>query len=129
MLWAFLASLALLLPTLGRFRLLDADELTHARVALEAAVQGHWFPLTLGGLPWPEKPPLLIWLSAVTMKLLGPTELAVRLWPAQEPELLAHAHPDLPPQHPHLAEHGHGTGHRHRLVIDALHPRWPKAAG
>jgi 4-amino-4-deoxy-L-arabinose transferase-like glycosyltransferase len=67
--------------TTTRFRLLDADELTHARVALEAAREGHWLPLTLEGKPWPDKPPAMIWLAAGAMKLLGPTELAVRLWP------------------------------------------------
>jgi MFS family permease len=51
------------------------------------------------------------------------------LWPANDPDALGHEHPELPATHPHLAEHGQGTGHRHRLVIDALHPRWPSAAG
>ena len=68
---------------------------------------------------------------ALVLATVGTAALlvALRFWPAQEPELLGHAHPELPAAHPHLAEHGHGDSHRHRLVIDALHPRWPRAAG
>jgi predicted MFS family arabinose efflux permease len=48
--------------------------------------------------------------------------LAIRLWPANDPHEVTHTHPDLPPDHPHLAEHrGH---HRHHFVIDDLHKRW-----
>jgi 4-amino-4-deoxy-L-arabinose transferase-like glycosyltransferase len=68
-------------PTLGRFRLLDADELTHARAAWEAARDGHWLPLNLGGLPWSEKPPLLPWATALLMRAFGPVEPVVRFWP------------------------------------------------
>src|SRR5438045_1193923 len=38
---------AMVLPTLGFNRLMDVDELTHSRVALEAARDGHWLPLAL----------------------------------------------------------------------------------
>jgi 4-amino-4-deoxy-L-arabinose transferase-like glycosyltransferase len=71
----------LVLPTLGRNRLMDVDELTHARAALEAARDGHWLPLTLGGKPWMEKPPLLPWLSALDLKAGLPAEVAMRWWP------------------------------------------------
>jgi MFS family permease len=50
----------------------------------------------------------------------------LRLWPAQEQSVLLHDHPDLPPDHPHMAEHG--PHHVHAVVIDDLHRRWPKAA-
>ncbi|MCG6113276.1 MAG: MFS transporter [Paracoccus sp.] len=51
--------------------------------------------------------------------------LAWRLWPAGDPTDVAHDHPGLPADHPHLREHG-GTGqHHHLLVIDDLHRRWP----
>ncbi|MDX5357552.1 MAG: MFS transporter [Rhodobacterales bacterium] len=52
--------------------------------------------------------------------------LALRLWPADDPAVLAHRHDDLPPDHPHLR--AHGPDHRHELVIDDLHPRWPGRA-
>jgi MFS family permease len=50
----------------------------------------------------------------------------VRIWPAQDTSDLVHDHPDLPPDHPHLAEHG--SRHAHPFVIDDLHRRWPRAA-
>ncbi len=65
----------------------------------------------------PQAALLLAGLGAVALVAV------VRLWPALDPGELAHAHPDLPPGHPHLA--GHGRPHRHPLVIDALHRRWP----
>lgn len=66
--------------------------------------------------------------AAVTLALIGAVGLSAvqRLWPARDPEIVRHDHPDLPPDHPHLREHG-GT-HAHELVIDALHRRWPKRA-
>jgi MFS family permease len=51
--------------------------------------------------------------------------LALRLWPAGETGEILHAHPDLPPDHPHLREHG-AAGHLHAVVIDDLHHRWPQ---
>jgi 4-amino-4-deoxy-L-arabinose transferase-like glycosyltransferase len=33
-----------------------------------------------GGIRYLEKPPLYYWLSALTMKLFGPSEWAVRVW-------------------------------------------------
>lgn len=50
--------------------------------------------------------------------------LALRLWPAAESEALPHDHHDLPPDHPHLKEHGTGA-HSHPVVIDDLHRAWP----
>ncbi|MBL9047559.1 MAG: hypothetical protein JNK34_09675 [Tabrizicola sp.] len=47
----------------------------------------------------------------------------MHLWPAIDPDEVAHDHPDLPPDHPHLAEHR--GRHAHALVIDQLHRRWP----
>lgn len=50
----------------------------------------------------------------------------LRLWPAQDQAVLPHDHPDLPLDHPHLADHG--QRHAHAVVIDDLHRRWPRAA-
>ncbi|NNU80131.1 MFS transporter [Halovulum dunhuangense] len=49
--------------------------------------------------------------------------LALRLWPASAGGSVPHAHPDLPPDHPHLMAHG-GALHAHPWVIDDLHPSW-----
>ena len=43
-------------------------------------------------------------------------------WPSEDPEAISHDHSDLPPDHPHLREHG--IDHVHPYVIDDLHPRW-----
>ena len=51
------------------------------------------------------------------------------LWPAQDIAILAHDHADLPPDHPHLAQHIGPAAHGHVFVIDVLHPRWPNSAG
>lgn len=50
------------------------------------------------------------------------------LWPGDEPDALAHAHPDLEAGHPHLADPpvDGRRRHTHALVIDDLHPVWPR---
>lgn len=50
--------------------------------------------------------------------------LALWRWPASDPAEVPHEHPELPADHPHLAEHGAGT-HSHAFVIDELHGHWP----
>ncbi|MCU9848628.1 MFS transporter [Defluviimonas sp. WL0024] len=65
-------------------------------------------------------------LLMAALAVLG-VVLALRLWPAAEPDALPHTHPDLPADHPHLKEHGIES-HRHSVVIDDLHPRWPHSA-
>lgn len=51
--------------------------------------------------------------------------LALWLWPAGDPSDIAHDHPDLPPDHPHMRGHAGADGHRHELIVDDLHPQWP----
>ncbi|PZU79616.1 MAG: MFS transporter [Sphingomonas sp.] len=51
------------------------------------------------------------------------TVLAMRLWPANDPDVLAHEHGDLASDDPHLAQHTAGD---HAFVIDRRHPKWPK---
>ncbi len=51
--------------------------------------------------------------------------LAARLWPAADPEVVGHIHPDLPPDHPHLTGTVSGRQHAHAFVIDELHAHWP----
>jgi hypothetical protein len=51
--------------------------------------------------------------------------LAARImWPAPDLTEVAHDHPDLPPDHPHLKAHGRAR-HRHAFVIDDEHRAWP----
>jgi H+ antiporter protein len=80
--------------------------------------------------------PLAGWLGrevgiSMTLAVLGLVTLigfglAAWLWPAHDPEEIAHAHPDLPPDHPHLREH-RDQGHAHAFTIDDLHRRWPSS--
>ncbi|WP_055566360.1 MFS transporter [Streptomyces atriruber] len=64
--------------------------------------------------------------------VLGAALLAVRLWPASGrgtaagAQVVEHEHPDLAPDHPHLADSALAGGrwrHSHRLVTDDLHSR------
>ncbi len=51
---------------------------------------------------------------------------ALRLWPAHDPDVVAHSHPELPHDHPHLVASGAGAAHSHAYVIDDLHRSWPR---
>jgi H+ antiporter protein len=80
--------------------------------------------------------PLAGWLGRevgipMTLAVLGLVTLlgflmAVRLWPAHDPEEIEHVHPELPSNHPHLGKHGTGR-HSHAFTIDDLHQRWPSS--
>lgn len=62
--------------------------------------------------------------ASAALALVG-TLIAIRIWPQGDPDVLAHSHADLPPDHPHLVEdHAEGEA-RHPYVIDELHPEWP----
>ena len=63
------------------------------------------------------------WLMAILAfaGVLG----AFFFWPAREPKILPHTHPDLPLDHPHIKEHG-AANHQHAVVIDDLHWQWPQ---
>jgi 4-amino-4-deoxy-L-arabinose transferase-like glycosyltransferase len=79
---------ALLLPIffflygLNAFALRDNNEGLYAEIAREMLASGHYVVPHLNGVPYIEKPPLLYWLCALSMKLLGPTPAAARLVPA-----------------------------------------------
>ncbi|MHA0337298.1 MFS transporter [Sphingomonas aquatilis] len=48
---------------------------------------------------------------------------ALRLWPADDPDVIAHEHGDLAADDPHHLEHA--SGKSHPFVIDRRHPTWP----
>jgi hypothetical protein len=61
---------------------------------------------------------------------------AARLWPARDPEEVEHEHVAQGADDPHLhgapgavALGGGRYRHRHVLVIDERHPRWPSGGG
>ncbi len=66
---------------LGTLSLRLWDESRRGVNALEMATNGHWLVPYFGGAPdmWGTKPPLLVWLQAICMKIVGYNELAVRL--------------------------------------------------
>ena len=82
---------------------------------------------------WLVTYPLAGWLgsafsltvAAYGLAVLGAAAMVavIRLWPAEDPVEVTHDHPDLPAGHPHLSKHA--ENHRHALVIDRLHQRWP----
>src|SRR5215210_7895560 len=61
-------------------------------------------------------------MAAISAAGLG---AAMALWPRRDPEEVEHAHPELPPDHPHFAAAGGAGRHRHAYVIDDLHGGWP----
>jgi MFS family permease len=103
----------------------DRPALFAAQFALSHACWLITYPLAgwLGGTA--GMPLTLLVLGALTLLGAG---LAAVLWPADDPNAIAHAHPDLAPDHPHLAE-GQGPYHTHAFVIDDLHRQWPLPGG
>jgi MFS family permease len=64
--------------------------------------------------------PTLLVLAAIAF---GGVLLARLFWPTEDPDVLTHEHPELPPEHPHLV--GERSRHAHAYVIDDLHHQWP----
>lgn len=64
---------------LGVLGLLTPDEPRYAAIAREMARSGDWITPRLWGEAWFEKPPLYYWLAAVSMRLIGRSEMAARL--------------------------------------------------
>lgn len=105
-------------------RLLRRSSQPEDRPALFAA------QFTLSHACWLIAYPLAGWLmssfgATVTLSVLGTGGVvslwaALTVWPARDPDVVDHTHPDLPPDHPHLKD-----GHSHPFVIDDLHPQWP----
>lgn len=58
--------------------LIDWDEATYAEVAHEAVASGHYVNLTWNRAPYLKKPPLLFWMEAASLKMLGESEMAIR---------------------------------------------------
>jgi 4-amino-4-deoxy-L-arabinose transferase-like glycosyltransferase len=75
-------ALVLLFYHLGDGSLHDWDEAIYAQVAKEIVLSDTWMSLTWNGTPFLHKPPLYFWLTALTYKMIGVSELAARLWPA-----------------------------------------------
>jgi MFS family permease len=72
----------------------------------------------------------LLGLPATAAVLAGASAMAIALaivvWPAKREGALPHTHAGLSATDPHLAEFGYGNSHSHAIVIDELHPKWPR---
>jgi 4-amino-4-deoxy-L-arabinose transferase-like glycosyltransferase len=67
------------IPWLGRLHLFDWDEINFAEAAREMLVTGDYRRVQIGFQPFAEKPPLFIWVQALSMRIFGVGEFAARL--------------------------------------------------
>jgi len=74
---ALLAALVYI-PGIGSVRLFDWDEINFAESAREMLVTGDWFNVQINFQSFWEKPPLFIWMQALSMKIFGVGEFAAR---------------------------------------------------
>jgi 4-amino-4-deoxy-L-arabinose transferase-like glycosyltransferase len=79
-----LAALLTLLwfATLAARPLFNPDEGRYAEIPREMQSGGDWVIPHLNGLAYIEKPPLQYWATALSFRMLGPSEFAARLYPA-----------------------------------------------
>ncbi len=81
--WLLLAALWLALLIMAMLRPLAVpDEGRYGEVGRWMLISGDWLTPRLNGIPFFHKPPLLYWLSAISMSIFGVNELALRLIPA-----------------------------------------------
>lgn len=67
---------------LGSYGLWEPDEARYAEIAREMLASGNFVVPHLNYVPYIEKPPLLYWLEAMWMALMGVNEFAARMTPA-----------------------------------------------
>ncbi|HYM71126.1 MAG TPA: glycosyltransferase family 39 protein [bacterium] len=65
---------------LGAGSLWDQDETKYAQVAREILERGDWVTLSVNHVPWYVHPPFYMWLTALTGRVAGFSELTVRFW-------------------------------------------------
>lgn len=78
--YLLLSGLALLFffPFLGSVHLFDWDEINFAECAREMLQTGEWMRPQIDFEPFWEKPPLFLWMQALSMKVFGVNEFAAR---------------------------------------------------
>ena len=69
----------LFIPFLGESHLFDWDEINFAEAAREMLVSGNYSYVQINFKPFWEKPPLFIWMQALSMSAFGVNEFAARL--------------------------------------------------
>lgn len=70
--------LILFIPFLGNVHLFDWDEINFAEAAREMLVTGDWLNVQINFEPFWEKPPLFIWIQAISMSIFENVEFAAR---------------------------------------------------
>jgi 4-amino-4-deoxy-L-arabinose transferase-like glycosyltransferase len=70
------------LSALGHAGLAEPDEPRYGEIAREMLELHDWVTPHLNYVKYFEKPPLVYWLTAITLHCFGTGELVVRLWPA-----------------------------------------------
>jgi 4-amino-4-deoxy-L-arabinose transferase-like glycosyltransferase len=70
---------AVYLPTSGGRGVIDYDEGYYSQPALRMAESGDWVTPYADGVRFLEKPPLMYWVTAASLRVLGPSEFALRL--------------------------------------------------
>ena len=82
-LWAAaLVVLALWFLTLDMRHLLSSDEGRYAEIAREMFTSGDWVTIRYNGIKYFEKPPLHLWMTALSYQAFGVGEWQARLWGA-----------------------------------------------
>jgi len=76
---ALAAALIVLTLGLGQYGFYEPHEGHFAGVAREMVLRGDWVTPILNGAPYLNKPPLLYWMGAASLQLLGFSEFAARL--------------------------------------------------
>jgi 4-amino-4-deoxy-L-arabinose transferase-like glycosyltransferase len=71
--------LLLFVPLLGGVHLFDWDEINFAECTREMLLTGEWFRPQIDYEPFWEKPPLFMWMQALSMQVFGINEFAARL--------------------------------------------------
>ncbi len=74
-----LAIVALYLVFLGRHGLHESDEGRYAEIGREMKDSGDLLIPTLNGIPHFQKPPVIYWITAASLAVLGETEVAARM--------------------------------------------------
>lgn len=74
----FIIACLIFIPFLGRVHLFDWDEINFAESAREMLVSHNYSIVQINFKPFWEKPPLFIWLQALSMSLFGINEFAAR---------------------------------------------------
>jgi 4-amino-4-deoxy-L-arabinose transferase-like glycosyltransferase len=82
-LWRAVLALAAAANLIGSwaYGLLDSNEGRYAAIAREMLARGDWIVPHLNGVPYLEKPPVLYWAMALSLRLFGDHEWAIRIVP------------------------------------------------